>query len=91
MKKALINKQIKKKIDRKCFFCDVCDYESLHVHRIEYGEKGGRYTESNSLVVCANDHAKIHSGKIIIDKKYFSTSGCVLHYWMDGEEYWVKC
>lgn len=89
-KKKLINKQAVKHIARKCYFCDVDDYACLNVHRIVPGEQGGQYTDFNTLVVCANDHARIHSGDIVIDRKYASTSGkTVLHYFENGVEKWL--
>lgn len=87
--KKLINKKISKLIAKKCFFCDIDDYALLDVHRIIPGEKGGTYTEANTVVCCANCHRKIHNGKIVIDRKYPSTGGVVLHYWEGKEEKWV--
>ena len=85
----MINKVVTKKSEGKCYFCDVDDYAQLNVHRILYGEDGGEYTDHNSLVVCANCHARIHDEQIVIDRKYNSTSGKkVLHYWDNGEEKW---
>ncbi len=87
--KKLINKKSKKHAQGKCYFCDVDDYAQLNVHRIFYGEDGGEYTDHNSLVVCANCHARIHDDQIVIDRKYNSTSGkTVLHFWDNGEEKW---
>lgn len=88
-RKRLINKIFKKKQVKKCYFCPVDDYEALHVHRIVYGEHDGVYSDYNTLVVCANCHSRIHSGKIVIDRKYLRSNGkWVLHYWIDGEEKW---
>lgn len=79
-RKKLINKVIKKKIDKKCKFCGEDDYCTLDVHRIIPGYEGGIYSSHNSITCCSNCHRKIHEGKIKIDRKYFSTSGWVLHY-----------
>lgn len=88
--KKLINKQETKKFAKKCYFCSVDDYALLNVHRIIPGESGGKYTEKNSLVVCANCHNRIHDNQIIIDQKYYSTSGkWVLHFWENDQEFWV--
>lgn len=88
-KKKLINKQAAKHYAKKCYFCEVDDYACLNVHRIVPGEQDGIYSDFNTVVVCANDHARIHSGEIQIDRKYLSTSGkWVLHYWINGEEKW---
>ena len=75
--------------DKKCFFCPVNEYAALNCHRIIPGEDGGRYVDHNVVVCCANHHAMIHDGKIVIDRKYLSTAGTVLHYWEDGEEKWL--
>jgi hypothetical protein len=80
MKKKLINKKIKKLIDKKCKFCDCSVYELLDVHRILEGCQGGKYTELNTVTVCSLCHRKIHAGIIKIDRKFFSTAGWVLHY-----------
>jgi len=88
-RKVLINKVAKKKAEGKCYFCPVSDYACLHCHRILSGEDGGIYTDFNTIVVCANHHAQIHSGQIVVDRKYLSTSGrWVLHFWENGVEHW---
>ena len=74
---------------KKCFFCEIDDYALLDVHRIIPGEDGGTYTEANTVVCCANCHRKIHNRQIVIDRKYSSTKGVVLHYWEGEEEKWV--
>lgn len=89
MVKKLINKKAKKKTEGQCFFCEEDDYAVLDCHRIVEGADGGEYTDFNTVVVCANCHRRIHDEQIVIDRKYFSTSGqYVLHYWEDGEEFW---
>ena len=86
MSKKLINKKNKKLYKKKCFFCDVDDYNLLDVHRIQEGQK---YDDFNTLVVCANCHRKIHSSQIKIDRKYKNTSGSwSLRYWSDNQEFW---
>jgi len=88
-KRMLINKQHKKLYEKVCYICGEDDYDLLDVHRIIPGEEGGKYTEHNSVVVCATCHRKCHSGRIKMDRKYSSTTGrLVLHYWEDGEEKW---
>lgn len=85
-KKKLINKKIKKLVEKKCKFCGEDNYCTLDVHRII---PGTLYSENNTVVACANCHRKIHDGKIIVDKKYYSTKGWILHYFDEnGEEYW---
>lgn len=84
-----MNKKSKKRVDRKCHFCPCEDYESLSVHRIVYGEDGGKYTPGNTVTVCENHHRLIHADRIKILGKHFTTGGFyVLHYIEDGEEKW---
>lgn len=88
-KKKLVNKVFKKKADRECYFCGEKEYCTLDVHRILPGEKGGVYTEFNTVTICGNCHRKVHDGKIKIDRKYYSTGGWILHYFDEsGEEHW---
>lgn len=87
-KKKLIDKQAKKRSVGQCKFCGETDYAVLDVHRIVPGEEGGTYTEFNTVVACSNCHRKVHDGQIIIDRKYFSTGGWILHYWYEGTERW---
>lgn len=88
MTRKLVDKVAKKNFDKKCYFCDESNYHLLDVHRIIPGEEGGEYTDFNSVTVCANHHRLIHSGYLKIDRKYASTKGSILHYWMGDEEYW---
>jgi len=81
-----MQKKIKKKVDKKCYFCNEDDYNLLDVHRILPGEKNGKYTQNNTVVCCANCHRRIHAGQIKIDRWCLSTKGRVLHYFMEGEE-----
>lgn len=74
-------KKRKKMADGKCFFCPESATCTLHTHRIKPGSEGGSYCAVNELTVCANCHAKSHAGEIIIDRRYFSTKGWVLHFW----------
>jgi hypothetical protein len=88
--RKLIDKKAKKKIVGKCVFCGESDYNLLQVHRIKPGEEGGKYVSGNTVVVCANDHLKIHSGQIKILGKYTSTAARdAIHYQIDGEDKWV--
>lgn len=80
-RKKLIDKQVKKKVDGKCYFCPVDDYALLDVHRIIEGADGGEYTDHNTVTVCSLCHRRIHAGQIKPLRKYFSTSGrWVLHF-----------
>lgn len=88
-RKTLINKQYKKKQEGKCYFCKESDYAVLDCHRIIEGQDGGKYTAHNTVVTCSNCHRRIHDGQIVIDRKYFSTSGkWILHFFENGEEKW---
>ena len=75
MNKRYCKKKLKKIFDGKCYFCEEDDYALLDTHRIVPGSEGGKYTDYNSLTVCCKCHRKIHSGRIKIIGKYFSTSG----------------
>ncbi len=82
-------KKTKKLFDKKCYFCEENRIELLDSHRIQYGCNGGKYNSFNILTVCVLHHRLIHSDKIKIDRKYYSTSGkWVLHYWIEGIEFW---
>lgn len=74
-KKKLINKQSFKYSKKKCRICGNNDYCTLNVHRINPGKNNGKYTPENSVSLCANCHAKVHDGQIIIDRYYKSTLG----------------
>lgn len=88
--KRYSKKRIKKLIDKKCFFCAESNYNLLDTHRILEGAKGGKYLEHNMLTICSNCHRRVHAGEIVIDRKYDSTSGPVVHYFVDGVEYWRR-
>lgn len=81
-------KQIFKKIDKKCYFCE--EREALDAHRILYGSRGGKYKRHNTLTICPNCHRKIHDGILQILGRYKSTAGrMILHYLDHGEEKWL--
>ena len=73
--KKLSFQQLKKKHKGKCFFCETPDYNVLDCHRILEGENGGKYTDFNTLVVCATCHRKVHSGTIKILGKHSTSRG----------------
>jgi predicted restriction endonuclease len=83
-------KQIKKLFDKECYFCGENRMELLDCHRIHEGSQGGKYNWHNMLTVCVIHHRLIHSKKIVILGKHFSTSGkWVLHYIDEnGGEIW---
>lgn len=89
-KKRYTRQQIKKLVEKKCYFCGEDNYDLLDAHRIIPGEEGGKYHDHNILVVCATHHRKIHSGCIVILGKHYSTLGrWLLHYVENGEEKWL--
>jgi len=87
-KNRLIDKKSYKKGRGCCAICGSEIYETLDVHRWKVeGKDGGRYTKSNSVVLCANDHRLVHSGIITIEGVFDSTAGPVIIYNdEDGEE-----
>lgn len=36
----------------------------LHIHRVVYGSHGGKYELNNCVLLCGEDHAKVHSSKV---------------------------
>lgn len=84
MKKRLIDKKLKKRMEKRCYFCGCDNYATLDVHRII---PGGEYSDFNTIVVCCKCHRKIHAGQIQIRGKHFSTAGrYVVIYLEDGQE-----
>jgi 5-methylcytosine-specific restriction endonuclease McrA len=84
-----INKKTFKRSAGKCRLCGEHTYELLDVHRIIPGKDGGKYTEDNTVAICANCHRKVHAGDIEIDRWYFSTAGYLLRIVVNGEEKFV--
>jgi len=83
---GLSKKKLKKLIEKKCYFCDCDNLALLDIHRIKPGRQGGKYSEKNTVVVCANCHRKCHADEIKILGRYYSTAGYVLHCIIGGEE-----
>lgn len=82
-----IDKQLVKKVAGKCRLCGDTSYSVLDVHRILPGSEHGKYTEANTVVLCANCHRKVHIEKTIeIDRWYYSTIGYLLRIMRDGKE-----
>jgi 5-methylcytosine-specific restriction endonuclease McrA len=89
MGKRLSKKQIKKRIDRACHFCGESDYDLLDCHRIVEGKDGGKYVDGNMVTACSKCHRKLHSGRIKILGRHYTTAGIyVLNYIEDDEEKW---
>jgi hypothetical protein len=86
-KKKLIDKKIKKRVDKKCCFCGEDNMVVLDVHRIEPGSEGGKYVEQNSLLCCVLCHRRIHAEQIKVLGKRLCTNGhFVVHFIENGEE-----
>lgn len=84
-----MDKKARKRADKKCHFCGEADYNLLDTHRILEGAKGGKYKKHNIVTCCSLCHRKIHSGRIKILGRHFTTSGqYILHYTEDDEEKW---
>lgn len=88
MGKVLPSKQVFKHVERECRLCGESDYALLDVHRIVPGEQGGTYTIKNSVCLCCRCHRRVHAGQVVIEGKYSSTGGYVVHYFEDGQEFW---
>jgi len=89
-KRKLVNKNIEKKIVKKCRICGYENMEALEFHRIKFGSKGGSYNPENTARICGNCHTLIHKGKIFIDRYYNCTTGKkMLRIIRDGEEEFV--
>lgn len=56
---------------RDNYTCQICKTKNgkLEVHHIIYCSNGGTDDENNLITLCENCHKKIHSGKIIFNKK----------------------
>ncbi len=85
-RKRYTRQQVKKHIDGECFVCKENKYELLDAHRII---EGGTYDYRNVVILCASCHRRVHCGEIKFDKKYNSTNGLLLHWWLSDREYWT--
>lgn len=83
-------KRVRKTVDTYCTFCGENNKAVLDVHRIQHGCDGGQYNTSNTVVACSNCHRKIHDNQIQIDQWYQSTTGPLLHCWIDGNEQYLS-
>jgi predicted restriction endonuclease len=84
--KKYSRQQIQKLFHGECLICGETNYDLLDAHRII---EGGDYKVYNIVILCANDHRRVHAGEIKIDRKYETTLGKIMvHYWVNGEEFW---
>lgn len=88
MKKRLSFQQCRKRIEKACQLCGESNYDVLDVHRIVPATEGGKYRKHNTLCICCHCHRRIHAGEIVIEGKYKSTGGEVVHFFDNGEEIW---
>jgi len=91
-KKRYSRQQIRKLMDKKCYFCPQDDPAVLDCHRIFEGERGGTYDLMNTVCLCANCHRRVHDGQIKIHRRCMAMGGdrlWVLHCTIDGEEKWL--
>jgi hypothetical protein len=79
----------RKRLDGKCFFCSESDYSVLQCHRIVPGEQGGEYRWESTMTLCANCHAKVTAGEIVVHARLKSTAGPVIHCTVDGKEQFI--
>jgi len=66
------DKKSYKKSQGQCRICGNEIYSTLDIHRIT---PGSLYHKTASVICCSNCHRRVHSGEIVIDRYYQSTSG----------------
>jgi hypothetical protein len=91
-KKRHSRQQVRRFVDKKCYFCPNDNPAVLHCHRIFEGQHGGTYDPRNTVCACANCHSRIHAGQIVIHGRHPAYGGdklWVLHYTEDGVEKWL--
>lgn len=87
-KKAFVSKKHRKTVEGKCKICGEDNYHALDVHRIKPGSEGGKYTVSNTTILCSVCHRKHHAGEINIVGWFESTAGRLLNWFdEDGNEH----
>lgn len=84
-------KQCKKHLDGECLVCKEKRYTLLDAHRII---EGGTYHPINVVTLCVKCHRLTHTGEIRFDRKYLSTHGLLLHWFLcktsgEVEEMWT--
>ena len=82
----LSRKQKWKRLDGRCLFCGEKDLNLCDTHRLTPGSEGGKYRSHNVVTACAMCHRKIHSGRIEVKGKFFSSKGWIIIFYEDGEE-----
>ena len=88
MGKRLSFQQKVKRVHKQCQICGEDNYALLDAHRIVPGSEGGKYRNMNTLCTCCKCHRRMHAGEIVVEGKYKSTGGEVLHYFENGQEIW---
>ena len=89
-KNRKINKKEFKQKHSQCAICEENRVECLEVHRIIFGKDEGKYTDHNSICLCASCHNYLHHDKIKIIGKFDSTKGSVLIYIDDNGKEIIK-
>jgi len=86
-RKRIPVQQVRKKRDKRCFFCLTTDYALLAAHRIIPGSK---YHWLGLLTCCANCHIRIHDGQMIVHGRYLCTdSRYYIHFTDESGEHWL--
>lgn len=74
--------------------CEICGFQkkrALHLHHIiPRTDKRCTNLKSNLACVCANCHNLIHSGDIILEGWYLTTSGTKLFWHKNGHSHTVR-
>ena len=62
VQKQKLKDKIRKRDGERCLYCDRVKY-GLHAHRVKYGSEGGKYEESNVVLLCGEHHMLVHENK----------------------------
>lgn len=65
--------------------CRVCGNKAHHRHHIISKSLGGKNTKDNLVELCASCHHEIHTGFIIVEGFFLTTSGYTLLWHKKGE------
>ena len=66
--------------------CEICSNKAHHTHHIVSKCYGGSNSKSNKCTLCASCHSDVHSGELIIEGRFMTSSGYVLLYHRKTEE-----
>lgn len=65
--------------------CEICKNKGHHKHHIISKSLGGKNTNDNLTFLCASCHHEVHTGFLIIEGRFLTTSGLVLLWHKKGE------